>query len=295
MAERTLSPTNPWLVKLASPPTATHRIVAFPNAGGTASAYRSWVPHLPSGCELLVLQLPGRQKRARETPLREMDTALEQMLPAIAGLHPCRTTFIGDCVGALFAYEAIRAAAAREQLLPERLVVACSYAPHLRPPCRALMHTLSEDDLIAELAAHSLVPAWLLQDSETLKAFLPLLRCDYEMVETYQHKPGAPIDVPITAFVASDDTVVRRDDVSPWQGHTSKAFELIEIEGGHNAPHAGGFGVRRLRLILRDPTHRRKSSAGVNGACRFRIHRRRPDGTRPRTPAMRATRASISP
>ena len=223
---------DPWLIRLVVPPAATHRIVAFPSAGGTASSFRSWAAWLPDGCELFAVQLPGRQKRTREAPLRQLDPAIQEILPAIAALGHRATVFVGDCMGAIIAYETIRAAAAQDLPLPNRLVVSCCPAPHVRPR-RRMMHVLSEEDLIADVTAHGLAPSWLLQDAATFKAFLPLLRCDYELIETYRHAAAAPIAVPIMVFAASEDTLTPRDDLSQWQCHTSREFDLIDVRGGH--------------------------------------------------------------
>jgi medium-chain acyl-[acyl-carrier-protein] hydrolase len=240
---------DPWLIKLAAPPAPTHRIVAFPSAGGTASSFRSWAACLPNGCELFAVQLPGRQKRTREPPLRQLGPAIGQILPAIAALGHCATTFVGDCMGAIIAYETIRAAIAQELPLPHRLVVSCCPAPHVRPR-RRMMHVLPEEDLIADVTTHGLVPSWLLQDVATFKAFLPLLRCDYELIETYRHAATGPIAVPITVFAASEDTLTPRDDLSQWQCHTSREFDLIDVSGGHQIATAHPESLLRRMLWL---------------------------------------------
>jgi medium-chain acyl-[acyl-carrier-protein] hydrolase len=231
MSVRGISPSTSWLVKVIAPPAATARIVAFPNAGGTASAFRAWGSFLPNDYELLAVQLPGRQKRAGEKPLRELGAAVEQMFPEIAALPPCRTKFLGDCAGSLIAYEVIRVAAARGLPLPEHLVVSCCRAPHVGQRRRNL-HTLSEHELIADITALSLAPAWLLHDADNLRDFLPLLRADYELAETYRHQEGSPIDVPITAVAAAEDKVALREDVAAWRRHTSSEFTLLDIDGG---------------------------------------------------------------
>lgn len=96
-----------------------------------------------------------------------------------------------------------------------------------------MMHALPEEDLVADVTEHGLVPSWLLQDVATLRAFLPLLRCDYELIETYRHAASGPIGIPILAFAANEDTLTPRDDLSQWQCHTSREFTLVDVSGGH--------------------------------------------------------------
>ena len=135
--------------------------------------------------------------------------------------------------------------------MPKHLVVSCCHAPHVRPRRRNL-HTLSEDDLIADITALSLAPAWLLHDANSLHEFLPLLRSDYELAETYRHESGAPIDVPITAVAAAEDKVALRDDVAAWRLHTSREFALIDMgSSGHDL--ATTHPERFLPLMLERP------------------------------------------
>ena len=228
-----LSPGRDWFVRLAGSPAAPFRIICFPSAGGSATAFRHWSAQIPPAVELLAVQFPGRQKRIKEPPLRDLREAVRELLPAIMSLAESPSVFFGDCTGSLVAYELIQALAARGTDPPRRLIVSCCRAPNL-PPTHAPLFLLDDVALTDKIRALGFAPDWLLNDEPTLKAFLPLLRCDFEMAETYVHRVGNPLAVPITAIAGTRDRITPESDVAAWRTHTTQAFDLVPMEGGHD-------------------------------------------------------------
>lgn len=236
--------TGDWLVRLDRSRVPLRKLVCFPHAGGSASAFRSWLPELSSDMELHAIQLPGRQKRILEPPLRELHETVEKLLGAITPILGPNTTFFGDCTGALIAYETLNAARAAGLPVPGRLIISCCRAPNLQ--CRhVLLHRLSDEDLIAQIRRLSFAPEWLLNDATALRSFLPLLRCDFELAETYTHRPSEPLSIPVTAIAGLHDTITPECDVHAWQSFTSARFEYVSLDGHHN------LALTQAREILR--------------------------------------------
>lgn len=218
---------------MAGSPAAPVRLICFPNAGGSATAFRAWSAIIPAGVELLAVQFPGRQKRIKEPLVRDLREAVQQLLPAVMPLTEVPSAFFGDCAGSLVAYELIQALVARGGNLPRRLVVSCSRAPDLSPRHEPL-YGLDDAMLSAKMRELAFAPDWLLDDEPTLKAFLPLLRCDFELAETYVRRDGEPLPVPITAIAGTQDRITPKSDVAGWRAHTTKAFDLVPMAGGHD-------------------------------------------------------------
>ncbi len=226
--------TGDWLVRLDKVPSPRRRVICFPNAGGSPTAFRRWVPELPADIELLAVQFPGRQKRIKEAPLRDLQQAVGGLVPALAPLLGPGTLVFGDCTGALVAYEALLAAREAGLPAPSAFLVACCRAPNL--PCRhELLHRLSDDALMAEMGRLALAPGWLVSDVATFRSFLPLLRCDFELAEAYVRPgPANRLSTAITAVGATHDKVTPAGDVKAWQDYTSAEFEYVEFEAGHD-------------------------------------------------------------
>ena len=81
--------------------------------------------------------------------------------------------------------------------------------------------------------------------------FLPLLRADFTVDETYECKPEAPLSMPITAFCGESDTEASPQQMRAWQAHTSAPFALHSLPGGHFfLTDANNRMVERLKGIL---------------------------------------------
>src|SRR4051812_44287654 len=78
-----------------------HRLFCFPFAGGSAGAFFNWSKYLPADLEVRTLQLPGRESRHRETPLRSIDAAASQIAESLGGLSDRPFSFFGYSLGGL--------------------------------------------------------------------------------------------------------------------------------------------------------------------------------------------------
>ena len=73
----------------------------------------------------------------------------------------------------------------------------------------------------------------LLAKPDVLAVFLPTLRADFCLFETWSCPEEPPLDVPITALVADGDATVGAGDVEAWERYTTRAFTVRRFSGGH--------------------------------------------------------------
>lgn len=73
----------------------------------------------------------------------------------------------------------------------------------------------------------------LLDDEEIVAMIMPALRADYRAVETYTHRPGPELDIPVTALIGDDDPKVTSEEAARWREHTTAEFSLEIFSGGH--------------------------------------------------------------
>src|ERR1041384_7147929 len=76
-----------WIVKGRYPKKAAFRVFGFHFAGGSALQFRNWDALVPDDIEILGVQLPGRESRYREPPLRELGALIELLAPARSEEH----------------------------------------------------------------------------------------------------------------------------------------------------------------------------------------------------------------
>jgi surfactin synthase thioesterase subunit len=67
-----------------------------------------------------------------------------------------------------------------------------------------------------------------------MQLLLPILRADFEAIESYRYDPDkAPLHVPIVAFAGLDDPRVSQERVEAWAVHTDAGFKRQYFSGDH--------------------------------------------------------------
>ncbi|WPZ32671.1 alpha/beta fold hydrolase [Thalassobaculum sp. OXR-137] len=235
-------PSDPWIRPAQPRPDAALRLFCLPYAGGGASIYRTWGEALPDWLEVCAVQLPGREERIGEPAFRQVDRLLPVLLDRLRPHLDRPYALFGHSMGAVIAYETARALEA-EGGGPVHLIVSGQRAPHLplnRPPS----YHLSEPAFQERLRVLNGTPAPVLQEPELMKMVLPLLRCDFELSETYRRQRAEPLACPITALGGRDDGEVDPAGVEAWRETTRGPAEIRMFAGDHFFLH----GQRRVLL-----------------------------------------------
>ncbi|MFC5220491.1 thioesterase II family protein [Streptomyces coerulescens] len=212
-------------------PVGAPRLVCFPHAGGGASSYQDWVPSLSARAEVLVVQYPGREDRFGEPPAATMEALADDIAAALPLSAERPLVLFGHSMGSTVAFEVARRI---EHSCPgglARLCVSARPAPHAAP--RSRVHLLPDDELVADLRALAGTSDTLLDNVDFRALFLPGIRNDYRLIETYRPDPGASITAPVSAFCGADDPHVRPEEMRRWSEVTAGSFTLRTYSGGH--------------------------------------------------------------
>ncbi|MFJ8492657.1 thioesterase II family protein [Streptomyces sp. NPDC094038] len=220
-----------WIRRFHPNEGATARLVCFPHAGGSAAFYFSLSELLHPQVEVLAVQYPGRQERRAEPSAPDIETLAEAVSGVLAPWWDTPPAFFGHSMGALVAYETARRLQAATGSGPAAFFASGRRAPSTRRDER--LHLADDRDLVAEIVRQGGTPRALLDDPELVGMILPTLRGDYRAVESYRHRPGAPLDAPVTVLVGTDDPKVTAAEARAWQDHTSGPTEVLTFDGGH--------------------------------------------------------------
>ncbi len=208
------------------------RLLCLPHAGGTASLYRLWARGLPAGIEVWAAQLPGRETRLSEPPHRRMAPLIDSLVEAVAPAMDRPVVIFGHSLGALIAFELARAL--RRAGLPSPALLAVSGREEPTVPSRVPgIHEAPEATLISHLKGLQGTPAELLEDRELLELLLPVLRADFELLNTYAFTPAEPLGCSLVALGGARDPVVAPDALEGWAAHTTRFVGPRVFEGGH--------------------------------------------------------------
>lgn len=230
-----------WLI-LGKPRRKTRlRLFCFPYAGGGASIFRQWQEDMPEGIEVCAVQLPGRENRIAEPPFRILSSLIEAMVEALAPYFDVPFAFFGHSLGVKIAFELVRELRRKKDIQPVHLFVSGARPPHVPEP--RPLHQLSEHDFIEELRRYSATPEVVLQSRELMEMYLPILRADFSIDETYIYYEDNPLDCPISAFGGTEDKEANREELDAWRQHTLSSFTLQMFQGDH-------FFIKSSQLLL---------------------------------------------
>jgi len=204
----------------------------FPYAGGGAAIFRSWATHLAVEADLTAVELPGRGGRIKEPAFRSMAVLVQQIADAIAPHTTSEFAFFGHSMGAMIAFELSRELRRRGLPGPRHLFVSGREAPQL-PDTDPFTFNLPEPEFIKELHRLNGTPKEVLEHEELMKLVIPLLRADFELIQTYKYHNESPLPAPISAYGGLEDHEVSRDRLMPWKDQTESAFSLHMLPGDH--------------------------------------------------------------
>lgn len=208
------------------------KLFCFPYAGGTASIFRNWANHLPPAIQVIPVELPGRSGRLSEPPYLSLPPLVEALTEAILPLLDAPFAFFGHSMGAVVGFElarSLRDAYGRE---PQALIASGRRAPHV-PDTDPVTYDLPHDEFMEELKRIDGTPSEVLEHAELMELMLPLLRADFQLIQTYEYREGDPLRCPIFAYCGLQDVEENRELMAKWKEQTVSQFKLHLLPGDH--------------------------------------------------------------
>lgn len=237
------------LVRFDSTGAATRRLYCLPFAGGGPSTYRLWPRSLPSDVEVLVIVLPGRDPRTRaasgEPPpgsMAELVEAAHAEILTAQRHNPLPFAIFGHSMGALVAYEltvALECAAGTgAQTTDATSTPAHLFVSGRRPPDERhegeRIHDLADEEFLDKMQRlYGGVPDAVRQEPELLALFLPGLRADVQVFETYAPLTDRRVQCMVRVYGGVDDRRPKPERLPGWQRLVEHEISLRTFPGGH--------------------------------------------------------------
>jgi surfactin synthase thioesterase subunit len=207
------------------------KLIAIPYAGGNAISYRALKPHLERDLDFLTLEAPGHGRRLGEPFAASVDAIAVDLAEIVrAETKSSPYVLFGHSMGALLAIPLVRALRDKGAPLPSALIVSGAYPPGRRR-LPNLSH-LASGEFIERVAALGGLPREILAEPELMAFFEPILRSDFQLIESYRHSMAEKLAMPITLFLGQSDSIAG-DEAQIWAEETTGRFTLKIFPGGH--------------------------------------------------------------
>lgn len=221
-----------WVYRRQPLPTARLRLFCLPYAGGGSAIYSRWQADFPVDVEVCAVELPGRRTRLREPLIRRAGPLVEAIARGVAPHLDLPFAVFGHSMGAVLAFELARHLRRAALPVPRALYLSGAPAPHLRAT-RPPLWNLPDPAFLAALRRYGGTPESVLAEPALMAHFLPLLRADFEVLDTYVYEPGAPLDRPVAVFGGERDPHATLPQLTAWGDLVAHPVPVRLFPGGH--------------------------------------------------------------
>lgn len=208
------------------------KLFCIPYAGGSAAIYNSW-KNICESIEVQPIELSGRGARHSEPLYNNLGEAVEDIYNTIVKKAGDSEFLIyGHSMGALLAYEVYNKLFERNNRLPTHLYVSGRQAPHSRRKKRSI-HNLPYEEFKQSVMELGGTPPEFFDIPELSNLFIPILRSDFKICETYQYEEKRnKIQCPITVLSGLRDDI-NIEEIEAWKEHTKGSVNVKLFDGGH--------------------------------------------------------------
>ncbi|MBB5638902.1 surfactin synthase thioesterase subunit [Pedobacter cryoconitis] len=198
-------------------------------AGGNVYSFQFMKEHF-RGYDFIPIELPGRGNRINEHILNDfIDAAKDLYLQILAKLNSSSFLLYGHSMGALLVLR-IAHLLELDGHFPEAIVVSGNAGPGVFSS--KSRHLLPDDEFKNELKRLGGMPNEVLDNKELYQFVEPIIRADFEVVETcHLMKKLNPISIPIYALMGDSESKV--DKIENWRAYTLSTFKYQVLQGDH--------------------------------------------------------------
>lgn len=208
------------------------KLFCLPYAGASAAIYMKWKKALEPVAECVPLELAGRGVRSKEPFYEGMEDASEDVLEQImrrADGMPYAA--FGHSMGGMILYEVARKIRQRGLQPPSALIFSGRPAPDT-PRTEDPIHDLPTDEFADKIVAIGATSKEIFSMPALKNVFVPVLRADFRLVETYRYVEAEPLPWRLTAIAGTEEKWTDAE-LEAWHRHTSEGCRIVRLPGDH--------------------------------------------------------------
>ncbi len=206
-------------------------LFCLPFAGGNIYSYQSYLKYAPQELNIIPLELPGRGRRFGEALLTNIHAVAEDIYQKMKYRLNEPYAIYGHSLGTLLGYLVTQRIIQEHQHQPEYLFFTGRAGPSvaLKEPPRYLLPREAFFKKIADLGG---TPSEILEDEDMKDIFEPILRADFETVETFKYQAILPFEIPVNVIIGDQEDITLQDAWA-WQQETTIPIEVAQMAGKH--------------------------------------------------------------
>lgn len=210
------------------------KLFCFPFAGGAAASYSQWRQFMDPAIDLRPIELAARGRRMREANYNSIDDAVNDVFNIIKDeLKQGPYALYGHSMGSMITFELAYKIKAAGYPGPIHCFFTGRAAPQISRDKKRRLHHLDDKQFKEQLLEMGGTPKEFFEHPELLEVFLPLLKGDFRLTETYIHPPkDSPLDCDITVMSGRQDED-SEEEVEAFRIHTKGNCNIHYFDGGH--------------------------------------------------------------
>ncbi|MBD0254871.1 MAG: thioesterase [Cytophagales bacterium] len=207
------------------------QLFCLPFAGGNKYSYRHFERLAPRGLSVIPLELAGRGSRSHEPLATSLAVLTDDVFGQIRHKLNQPYAIYGHSMGALLGYLLTRKIIEEKCNQPLHLFCTGAGGPSrpLDEPPRYALPKLQFIDKIREMGGS---PDEVLNNEVLMNFFEPILRADFEAVDTYTYRETEPFDVPVSVITGLNERITR-EEAMLWQQETTRKLYVKHLPGNH--------------------------------------------------------------
>lgn len=207
------------------------KLFCFPYAGGSSTLYAGNFQGLNADFDLIALDYAGHGTKFGLPLYETMDDLFEELYKEVTEKlskdESC--CFFGYSLGSIVAFELACRLRDEGFRVPRKLFLCSMEAPH-KIPEEEWIHTLSDEDFEGEMRKMGGIDEELFKDPLMLSIFLPMIRRDFKLHETYRGSEHEILDTDALIMYSKED--ISDEKIRAWDNYIANT-EYLCYPGGH--------------------------------------------------------------
>lgn len=211
------------------------KLFCLPYAGGIADMiYKSWRPFIDKQIEIIPVELSGRGRRINEPFYKNSKEALDDIYSKIVSEVQADDEYIiyGHSMGAILAFETVHRLMENEAKMPQHLFLSGRKAPNCIVKKEDFLAELPEEEFKNKILNLNGTSKEIFENQILADMFIPILRNDYKVLESFFYQERKKIDIPVTVLSGNRDNITV-NEIIDWNKITDKEFDYHILDGNH--------------------------------------------------------------